>query len=234
MIDIHSHVLPNIDDGSKSPEMSLNMLKESHKQGISAVVATPHFYIKNDTVDSFLINRSEAYNRLMEFIKDEVNIPDIYLGAEVYYFNGISRMDNIESLCINNSNYLLLEMPFSKWNSRVFQEVEDLIYNRKLIPVIAHLERFTAFQNGTDNIEKLLSMRVIAQMNAEHLLGFFTKGKAIKWLSKGVIRLLGSDMHNTETRPQNLGNACKIVSKKLGNEILDEITELSKEIIGID
>lgn len=233
MIDIHSHVLPGIDDGSKSVDMSLAMLKESYKQGVDTVVATPHFYIKENTIDSFLEKRTDAYNKLMDFVKGEENIPDIYLGAEVYFFNGISKMENIEKLAINNIRYLLLEMPFNQWNSRVFQEVEDLIYNCKLIPIIAHLERFVGFQKGTDNIEHLLSMKVIPQMNGENLLSFFTKGKAIKWIESGVIRLLGSDMHNMKKRPPNLGNACSVISKKLGNEPIENMIELSKEIIGI-
>ena len=123
MIDIHSHILPEIDDGSKNVHMSLEMLKESYNQGVDTVVATPHFYIKENTIDVFLEKRNNAYNKLMDFVKGQENIPDIYLGAEVYFFNGISKMENIEKLTINNSKYLLLEMPFNKWNSRVFQEV---------------------------------------------------------------------------------------------------------------
>lgn len=233
MIDIHSHVLPNIDDGSKSLEMSLQMLKESYSQGVDTVVATPHFYIKYDTIESFLKNREKAFNCLMDFIKMENNLPSIYLGAEVYYFNGISKIENIEKLCINNSKYLLLEMPFNKWNERVFQEVEDLIYNRRLKPVIAHIERFVSFQKGTNNIERLLSMNVIAQMNGEYLISFFSKGRALKWIDNGVVKLLGSDMHNIESRPQNLGRACDIITKKLGSSAIDEIIGISKEIIGI-
>lgn len=234
MIDMHTHVLPRIDDGSKSSDMSLEMLKESYRQGVNALVATPHFYIKSDDIESFLEKREASFKRLAEKVKNEDEIPDIYLGAEVFYFNGISKMDNIEKLCINSGKYILLEMPFSKWNSRVFQEVDDLIYNRRLTPVIAHLERFVNFQKGTDNIERLISMKVIPQMNGENLMGFFNKGKALKWLSDGVIKLLGSDMHNTESRPQNLGKACEIISKKLGSGILDDIEKLSKEIIGIN
>ncbi len=232
MIDIHSHILPGIDDGSKNIEMSLKMLMASREQGIDVVVATPHFYIKNDNIDSFLRHRNDSYNHLMDSVKEKT-VPDIYLGAEVFYFNGISKIENLEKLCINDGKYLLLEMPFAKWNNRVFQEVEDIIYNRKLTPVIAHLERFVSFQKGTNNIEKLLGMRVIPQMNGEHLLGFFSKGKALKWLENGTVKLLGSDMHNTESRPQNLGKACEIVRKKLGNEVIEDIIDLSKEIIGI-
>lgn len=234
MIDIHSHVLPNIDDGSRSIEMSLEMLKESCRQGITDVVATPHFYIKSNTLEQFLEKRDEAYKRLMDTVKNEKDIPNIYLGAEVFYFNGISKFESIEKLCINNTKYLLLEMPFAKWNNRVFQEVEDLIYNRRLVPVIAHIERFVKFQKGTDNIERLISMRVIPQMNGENFLSFFTKGRALKWIADGVVKLLGSDMHNTEARPQNLGNACKIIENKLGKGVIDNIEKLSKEIIGIE
>ena len=66
MIDMHTHVLPHIDDGSKSTDMSLDMLKESYRQGVSTLVATPHFYIKNDNIESFIEKRDNAYKRLME------------------------------------------------------------------------------------------------------------------------------------------------------------------------
>ncbi len=234
MIDMHSHILPNMDDGSKSPEMSVEMLKESSAQGVTTVLSTSHFYIKGDSVHSFLERRAHAIDKLEKALEGQENIPDIYYGAEVYYFNGISDYEGIERLSINNTKYILLEMPFNKWNSRVFQEVENIIYNRKLIPVIAHLERFTGFQKGTDNIERLLSMRVVAQMNGEHLLSMFTKGKALKWLSDGTVKLLGSDMHNTDSRPQTLGRAAEIISKKLGARVLDDIEKRSKEILGID
>lgn len=234
MIDMHSHILPNMDDGSKSPEMSVEMLKESTAQGVSTVLSTSHFYIKSDTVSSFLERRAHAAEKLNSAIEGQENIPDIYYGAEVYYFNGISDYEGIERLSINNTKYILLEMPFNKWNSRVFQEVDDIIYNRKLIPIIAHLERFTGFQKGTDNIERLLSMRVIAQMNGENLLGMFTRGKALKWLENGTVKLLGSDMHNTESRPQTLGRAAEIINKKLGEKVLDDIERLSRKILGIE
>ncbi len=234
MVDMHSHILPEIDDGSDSVETSLNMLKESYRQGVDTVLATPHFYIKENDVNSFLEKREMAYEKLINSIKGEKDIPKIYKAAEVYYFNGISKYENVEKLAINGGKYILLEMPFVKWNSRVFQEVEDLIYNRKLIPIIAHLERYIKAQNGTDNIDRLLSMKVIPQMNGEYLFGFFNKGKALKWLDNGVIRLLGSDMHNTTNRAQNLGKAKEVIEKKLGSNILEEIEKFSKEIIGIN
>lgn len=233
MIDIHSHILPDIDDGSKSCEMSLNMLKESYRQNVSAVVATPHFYIKDDTIESFLQKRDKSYSELKRYIENESELPDIYLGAEVFYFNGISKMENIDKLAINGGKYLLLEMPFNKWNSRVLQEVEDLIYNCKLTPVIAHIERFVPFQKGTDNIEKLISMKVIVQMNGEYLFGFFNRRKALKLVSSGVVQLIGSDMHNIDKRPQNLGEVCDIIKDKLGKSVLEDIENMSKRVIGI-
>lgn len=233
MIDIHTHVLPHIDDGSKSIHMSISMLRESYSQGVTALAATPHFYIKNDDIESFLSKRDQAFKALKKEISSYTDIPHIYLGAEVYYFNGIGSYENIEKLTFNNTNYILLEMPFNKWNQRVFREVDELIYNRGLTPVIAHIERFIPFQKGTDNIDQLLSMKVIAQMNGEHLLGFFTRRQALKWLSSGVVKLLGSDMHNTDTRPQCLGSVADIITKKLGKEILDNTEALSRQVLGI-
>lgn len=233
MIDLHTHCLPKIDDGSKNVEMSLDMLRESAKQGIDAVVATPHFYINHNSIERFLKNRENSYNALKEHMSVENGLPNIYLGAEVYYFNGIGGFEYLNKLTLNNSQYLLLEMPFNKWNDKVFSDVEDIIYNQRITPVIAHIERFINYQKGTDNIERLLNMKVIAQMNGEYVLHFLTKGKALQLVKNGAVKLLGSDMHNTTQRPQNLGKACDIIERKLGKKVLDDINNLGKYILGI-
>lgn len=233
MIDMHSHILPAIDDGSRNLGMSLEMLMASYSQGITDIAATPHFYINNDNTDSFLEKRNKAYDKLKKEISGRNDVPNIYLGAEVYFFNGISHYDGLEKFCINNSKYMLLEMPFNKWSSKVLTEVENIIFDRNIIPIIAHIERYIDFQHGTDNISNLFSLEVIIQANASFINHMFTRRKAIKWIDNNVIQLLGSDAHNMDTRAPNLGKAYDYIKKKLGDSAIDRINSLGKEILSI-
>ena len=111
MIDVHCHVLPGIDDGSRSVEMSIDMLHEMKKQGIDKVIATPHFYPMSNSPERFLTNRQRAYEQLMEAVDEDC--PVIVLGAEVMYFEGISRFDGLRDFRAEGTEILLLEMPLS-------------------------------------------------------------------------------------------------------------------------
>ena len=93
MIDFHSHFLPDMDDGSDSIETSLAMLHESWRQGVRLMFATPHFYAEEDDPENFLARRSEAYARVREAIeaRQDSEIPDILLGAEIYLRKSSSR-----------------------------------------------------------------------------------------------------------------------------------------------
>jgi protein-tyrosine phosphatase len=237
MIDFHSHILPGIDDGSKNTEMSVEMLKKSAGYGIDTMVATPHFYIRHNVPEKFLKNRKNSYQRLMKAIGESLSedeaalLPKIRLGAEVFYFNGIGRYDELNTLTIENTDYVLLEMPFDKWNARVISEVEAIIYERNLKPIIAHIERYMDANKGTTYIKDLLSLDVIVQMNAEFFNGFFTRKKAVELLRNGVVQLLGSDCHNTDKRAPNLDKAFDIIKKKCGEETLSEIDRLGRSIL---
>ncbi len=231
MIDVHSHFLPKIDDGSKSSEMTIQMLEESYRQGIHTMVATPHFYISQNTAKQFYEKRQGAYERVLEKTKGNKNIPDIYLGAEVYYFNGIKNYDMLDMLVINGGKHILLEMPFSVWNEKILREVEALQYECGFKVVIAHIERFIPYQKGTSYIEDLLSLKPIVQMNAEYINGFWTRAHALKLIKDGTVDLLGSDCHNMEKRPPNLGKAYELLNKKLDIKYIDKINEMGYTII---
>lgn len=231
MIDFHSHIIPKIDDGSKSVEMSAEMLHMSFSQGITDIVATPHFYINNNDADRFLEIRSHCFKKLESVIDDRM--PNIYLGAEVYFFNGMSIYEGLDRLTINNSRYMLLEMPFVKWNRSILNEVDNLIYQRGFKIIIAHIERYIDFQKGTDNISELLSLNPIVQMNGEYINSFFTKKKALNFINNGIVQLIGSDCHNLDSRKPNLDKAYAIIENKLGTDTVNKINKLGKEILNI-
>ena len=228
IIDFHSHVLPGIDDGSKDTNMSLRMLKESAEQGIKLMVATPHFYASKNTPDKFLKNRQAAYDSLKDQLTDE--LPDIRLGAEVAHFCGMGRADDIGSFAIEDTNLILVEMPFRPWGKSDIKELE-LLLERDYMPVMAHIERFIQFQKDRKLFDRLLDMHVYIQVNSEALIDWRMRFKVLKFFKGGHVDLLGSDCHNVSTRPQNLKKGRDIIEKKLGAEYLDKIDRLSEWLL---
>ena len=144
MLDIHSHFLPKMDDGSKSTEMSMEMLRMSRKQGVRTIVSTSHYYGADESPDSFLRRRRHAVDKLLPLLSDSE--PEILLGAEVFYYPGISHSNSIPRLAIEGTDLIMIEMPFITWSDRIFDELISLQYNHRLHIVLAHVERYQASQ----------------------------------------------------------------------------------------
>lgn len=210
--------------------MSLRMLSAAAGQGIDIVVATPHFYAGRVTVEGFLSTRNHAFERLNRY--GMTGLPRIILGAEVSFFSGIGRADHVERLCIEGTDLLLLEMPFAAWSEHDLREVEFLL-NRGIQPVIAHLERFYRFQRDREMIPALLELPVYVQINAECLLDWRTRQQGLRLFRKGQAQFLGSDCHNTENRPENLGQGRAVLSERLGQSILREMDGLGTKLLGL-
>ena len=113
VIDFHSHILPEIDDGSRNVETSIGMLRMCREQGVDIMIATPHFYADSNRVERFVENRKNAYDKVMA---ENADIPHIMMGAEVAFFDGISRAERVDALTIEGTNIMLLEMPFVTWS----------------------------------------------------------------------------------------------------------------------
>ena len=111
MIDLHTHILPQIDDGSQSVPESVSLLREERRQGVDTVFLTPHFYAEENCPVSFLKKRYRAWRKLEPYLFP--GLPTVRLGAEVQYFEGICAVEDIRHLRIVGTDYLLLEMPFS-------------------------------------------------------------------------------------------------------------------------
>lgn len=220
VIDFHSHILPGIDDGSSSVEESIEMLKLSAQQGITHMVATPHFYAHNDTPDRFLRRRREAELKLREAMEGIEGLPEISVGAEVRYFRGISQSDAIFRLTIEEKSCILIEMPEVLWADYMYQELEDIWNKRKLIPIVAHLDRYISPLKTHGIPERLLELPVMVQANASFFLKSSTARLACRLLRQEKIQLLGSDCHNLDTRRPNLGPAVRTIEKRLGPDAL--------------
>ena len=213
MIDIHTHILPGMDDGSVSLEESLAMAKESARQGVRLLAATPHFYATQEDPNSFLRRREKSLALLESAWQD--SFPTLLVGAEVRYFDGISRVEKIAHLTLDHTRILLLEMPFTSWSRRMVEEVVELQRSRGLQVLLAHVERYLKDQDG-QVWETFRQNGVWMQCNANFFLRWQTKRKAQALFKKGEIQMLGSDTHNMTTRPPNLAMARDALVKSLG------------------
>ena len=228
MTDFHSHFLPGIDDGSDSVETSLAMLDMWREQNISRVCATPHFYAEHTTPERFLRRRNAAYNDVRAAMDPAVKYPEILLGAEVRFFDGISNTKELPELCLEGTNLLLLEMPFVRWTERMLGEVAD-IRRRGIIPVAAHLERYMSF-NAKKTIRRFLDMDLLIQCNAEFFLSMRTSRKALALLREERIHFLGSDAHNISSRAPDLGAALELIDRKLGASSFEHLLRMEEMI----
>ena len=224
MLDFHSHILPKMDDGSKSTEMSIEMLRESKKQGIDTIVSTSHFYGSNEPPEHFLKRREYAYNKLSPLLSDAE--PEIILGAEVLFYYGISQSENIASLAIQGTDLLLIEMPFIPWSEKIIDELMTLQYNTRLQIVI--VERYKGMQKK-DMFNLLFEQPFLFQCNAEAFGYFSTRRFALGLMNEGMLHFLGTDCHNTESRPPNMEKARKVIEKKLSPAAWQEFTRDCEE-----
>ena len=265
MIDFHTHILPGIDDGSRDESMTEAMLFEELKQGVQLIAATPHFYANRDSVDGFLERRAEALEKT-EQIRARVAangeiLPELVVGAEVYYFRGMGQAKDIPKLCITRrqqspgaqiyegtttygstdqvlTNTLLLEMPFEQWNEGVVRDVLDLIRKQGLNIVLAHVERYFEFQKDRRYWDEIMELPITTQINAGSFLrkGSFLrpdkkKKFSINWLREHPRMILGSDCHNLTSRKPNVGEARKVIAKELGEEALRDIDQATLEAL---
>ncbi len=228
MVDFHCHCLPNIDDGSQSVDESIKMLKSLSEQGIKLVVATPHFIADNESVENFLQRRDSSYKTLLKCFQDD--IPDIRLGAEVEFYEGLSNLDNFHKLCIEGSDIILLEMPNVKWTQGVVNELYRLVSFGNIRIMLAHIERCLFLQDW-EVVDYLLRNEVIMQSNASYFIRLSSKRKACRYFRDNIIHVLGSDSHNMTSRPPLIKNALDVIEKKLGTGALQHLNNVSEDII---
>lgn len=224
MIDFHTHILPGIDDGSSSVEESIALLHMQEKQGVRYLMATPHFYAHRDELKHFLKKREESLTRLRaEIDLSTLQLPGIGLGAEVRYFPRMSESDALPLLALNESQYILVEMPFKEWTDSMFRELENIWLRQGLTPIIAHVERYIRPFRTRELFRSLEQLPVLIQANAEFYLDRSTSALAMKLLRQGRIHLLGSDCHNLKGRKPNLGTAEEAIRHRLGQDAMEWI-----------
>lgn len=229
--DFHSHILPGIDDGSASVEESIAMLRMEASQGIRRVVATPHFYARYETPERFLEKRDQAELRLRRALAEHPGLPEIGVGAEVYFFRGMSESDFLPRLTIRKKRCILIEMPPAPWTEDFYRELTAIREKQGLIPIIAHIDRYIAPFRTHGIPQRLAELPVMVQANAGFFLDKGTSAMALRMLKNGQVHLLGSDCHDVTRRKPDMGAAVRLIEKKLGRETILRIRENEKHIL---
>lgn len=230
MIDIHSHILPGIDDGPKKLEMSLDMIRKSHEEGTENIVATPHF--RRGCFETPYSEVKKVVKYFNDLVKEEGLDINIHYGQEVYYSDRIIE-DLDEGLIgtINGGQYMLVEFPMRKIPS----EAVDYMYELKLrgiTPIIAHPERYSEVIKNAEVLNKFIEEGCLFQLNAGSIRGFF--GKDVKKTAETLIKnnvysFIGSDAHNNSSRNTGIKEEYQEVFKKnkdLENIFLDNSNKL--------
>lgn len=235
MTDIHTHILPGVDDGARDAVISLAMLRQEAKQGVDTVVFTPHFYRDRTSVKGFLARRQNAAKMLERTLdglmqEERAEIPDLVLGAEVAWMPNLNEWPGLEYLCLGNSRYFLLELPDWQWNDQLIAQLYDIQGRTGLIPIIAHLERYLKKQHA-EHIDAVLSLGVPVQLSAGAFLRILERGKVLRLIQDHKAHLVASDAHDLTHRPPNLGAAMAVIRRKLGNETADSLAAASDKLL---
>ena len=252
-VDIHTHILPRIDDGSRDIEMTMAMLKEEQRQGAGAVVLTPHFYADRNQVDRFLEKRKASLETLEAALKGAMDgdAPKLFLGAEAAFFRGISKAERLPDLCIReidaeadegigqSTNAILIEMPFVQWTKETADEIEEIACGRRMKVVLAHIERYMKYQKDKSAWNRVMDLPIVTQINAGSFLKDMRKRRTcLKWIkaAKGsrIGSVIGSDCHNLDSRRPNMAEAREVIAKKAGNNVLDEMDRTAEQVLGIE
>ena len=212
MIDIHSHILAGIDDGAEALEDGLAIVRELASQGVTEIIATPH-YIDETIYVSPKQKNQRLLTQLKKALKDEKIDVELYLGNEIYICN---RIDNLvesgQVATMNGSEYILVEFPMSE----KFPSYEDILHDLILKGykvILAHPERYIITQDDFSILERLVEMGVLLQCNTGSFIrqyGKHVEKLAVKLAKKRMIFALGSDMHHTRKR-----NEIELAIKKL-------------------
>ena len=199
MIDMHTHILPHIDDGAKDSAIALAMLDMELSQGVDTIVFSPHYYGKSRSPEKFLETRQMMYEHIRSRIPSNIQTR---LAAEVH-FTGINPIENDDmcSLAIEGTEYVLVEFPFTTaWTASLLDRLSQFVYDTAYTPIIAHVERYQEVQKKPALLTELIHMGCLLQVNTTSFLEKREKKFAFALLKNGLVHCFGTDAHDAEYR----------------------------------
>lgn len=199
MLDLHCHILPQIDDGARDLRTALQMLDQARRSGVDRLILTPHFDPVEQSQENFLLERERAWNLLQTSCGD---LPELRLGAEVSYCAELLSLD-LQKLTLGGSCYLLLELPGRSYPAYLDRITEKLL-ERGLIPVLAHVERCVYFRREPELLRRLIGMGALAQVTAGAWKDRRDRNFTRACLEHGLAQIVASDAHDPDLRPPRM------------------------------
>ncbi len=219
VVDMHCHILPGIDDGSKDIIESLKMLEIAQKDGITHIVCTPHYknhrknVTKEELVASFIAFKKKA--------KEEGSDVELYLGNEVFYFGELGQAVDDDKICsMNDGEFMLVEFHPGDSYHTIRNGLDDVL-GLGFVPILAHVERYECINRHIDNVAALRRMGIKIQVNAASIEGKY--GSSIKHfvhhlLKNKMVDYVSTDAHGSESRSPQIKKCRDILMKKYDKE----------------
>ena len=225
MVDFHSHIVYDVDDGAQKIENSVNLIKEAKEAGFDKIILTPHYM-----EDYYIVPKSEIEERIKkikEKCEEEKIEIDIFQGNEIYITNHIIEYFNEKIISsLNNSRYVLFETPLNFEPANLVEVIYKLKEIGK-VPVLAHPERYSFIQKDPNKLYELFEMGVLFQANYGSIIGMYGESakKTVKLLLKNnYIHFLGSDVHREKSIYHNIEEAMNEIRKIIGNNSFENIS----------
>lgn len=232
MIDVHSHILPNIDDGSRSIEETFNLIKEAKEVGFEGIVCTSH-YMEN----YYETNRPERevwINAIHENLENKNIDMNLYLGNEIYMSdNIIELLEDGKATTMNDTSYVLFELPMNAEPMNLYDMVYEM-QQYKIVPILAHPERYSFVQTDPELIYDLIDKGVLMQANYGSIIGQYGKKAQMivqKFLENNMIHMLGTDVHRQNTIYPKIPEIILELKSLIGEEKVKELTTINPELV---
>lgn len=224
MIDMHCHILSNIDDGAKSIEQSIEMARKAELLGYDKIFVTPHYIAdSHETTPQNIKYKVDELNNLLK--EKNINV-SMYVGNEVYFVSEVLDIIKENKVCtLGNSKYVLIELPLNGTVLNLENAIYSIIANG-YIPIIAHPERYEFVNEDIEKIKPLIEDGALLQINIASIIGYYgrhAKKTVKKLLKSNMVSFIGTDAHNQNTIYDTYPKALKKIEKIIKKEKLDEI-----------
>ena len=232
MIDVHSHILPNIDDGSRSIDETFNLIKEAKEAGFEGIICTSHYmenYYETDRPE-----REVWINAIHENLKNKNIEMNLYLGNEIYMSDNIIKLlEDGKATTMNDTSYVLFELPLNVEPMNLYDMVYEM-QQYKIVPILAHPERYSFVQTDPELIYDLIDKGVLMQANYGSIVGQYGKKAQMivqKFLENNMIHMLGTDAHRQNTIYPKIPEILVELKSLIGEEKLNELTTVNPELV---
>ncbi len=237
MIDIHSHIVFDVDDGPKTIEDSRALLEESYRQGVRTIISTSHR--RKGMFETPEAKIEENFKQVQELAKEIADDLTILYGAEIYYTSDIlDKLEQGKIPRLADSQYALIEFSMITPYKEIHTALSNVL-RLGVTPVVAHIERYHCLENDEKKVRDLINIGCYTQIKSSSVLKpklfgdtyKFMKKRAQFFLEKDLVHFVASDMHNLDPRPPYMQEAYQIISKKYGESHAEQLFRKNQELL---